>query len=185
MFRLFLMFSSSLFAWGINSPWVHLNSLLKASIGADSCASVGEFQDATASITINVCDTDTAVALANILKPTYQAGRKVTLIIVDPNGNTVAAAADPGGDLKPFAETNLDQALDNNPYYRGWIPSQGFTPLYAMFSKKVIQFWDDNQGDPNGNSSYTAEEVFSQSLPNWHGYHRIVSKLTPGPPSTT
>lgn len=74
---------------------------------------------------------------------------------------------------KPDTKANLFKtAFDGNPAFSRMVSAEGiFTnPIhYCVFNKEVVQFWDDNLGDINGNVSTLYEDLAADIFDDTEG----------------
>ena len=134
----------------ISSPWVEYSRYMEAMFGKDPEVKVVFDEDAVA-IKLFVDNPVKADALSQILPETKNFGGVVLTISVIP------------GDEKQTKEQLFKAAFNGNPVVDDVVTVGGellpnpFT--YVVFKKEVVQFWNDNFGDPHGMKSTLYEEI--------------------------
>lgn len=134
----------------ISPPWVSYYHKLKALFGEDPDIRI-EYSDADKyEIKLFVKGQDKADALTKLLPPVKNfGGVSVTTTVIPANEESDRISL-------------FQAAFEGNPVFKNTIVvcSDGVTPVgYIVFAKKVLQYWDDNLGDPYGNISTLAQEI--------------------------
>ena len=133
----------------ISAPWVTYAHKIKAMFGEDPDIRI-QYDDVENKITLRVDGTDKAAALVQLLP----AEKTIS-------GTTVRIDVVPSNKQQTKADL-IEDALKGNPIFSKILkvnPGSGNTFTYAVFRKKVCQFWDDNLGDPHGNISTLYQEL--------------------------
>ena len=141
----------------LSPPWITYYSELTKFFGNDPEVHT-MFNEENMTISIFVDDTDKADALTSLLKPCVEFGNvNVAINVIPPNNSQ---------------KTTLELmkiALANNPVCKEFkmvTDVFGNEINYAIFSREVVQFFNDNIGDPNGLKtmlcSQIAEDIFKE-----------------------
>lgn len=134
----------------LSSPWISYVHKLEALFGPDPDITVRYNEDREA-VYLNVHGYDKAHALEQLLPAVVTFGNVSMDVIVVPDNNV------------PDIVELYRNALTGNPLFREIISitpegsSNAFN--YVMFKPDVIQYWDDNLGDPHGNISTLAQNL--------------------------
>lgn len=132
----------------LSSPWVTFYRELNALFEADPDVSV-EYKEGDKEIRVFVKGSDKADAIAKILPVKKDFGNVTIHIAVMPTS-------------KKMTKLELyKQAFAGNPAFSFAVSVGGLytNPVnYVVFRNKVVQFWNDNLGDVNGNSSMLFED---------------------------
>lgn len=142
----------------VTPPWVGFFNKLKALFGEDPEITFRYIEDPITA-RIYVSNPFKAEALKHLLPKSKDFGGKTIYIEVIPaNGNKITKAS------------LFKAAFEGNPVFREMIDIEGVfvNPIhYCMFAKDVVQYWDDNFGDPHGNVSTLyqnlAEDIFEDT----------------------
>ena len=136
----------------LSSPWVTLYREIEAMFGEDPDIKVeyvaGDGNDPI--IKLYVEGQDKADAIAKILPETYEFG-----------GVTVSVTVVPANKAES-KESLFRCAFEGNPAFSYAVTASGiFTnPItYVVFKNKVVQFWNDDLGDVNGNETTLYETI--------------------------
>ena len=140
------------------SPWVTYVHKLNALFGQDPDIEI-VFDESEMKVKLLVVGADKAASLDRLLPGSITFGNVGALTIEVVPANKEKSKADLFRD-----------AFEGNPLYSRTMDIQpdgtknAFT--YVMFYKKVVQYWNDNLGDPHGNVSMMAQdlatEIFSE-----------------------
>lgn len=136
----------------LSTPWVTLYRQINAMFGDDPDVKVeyiaGDGNDPT--IKLFVEGQDKADAIAKLLPLTYDFGNvTVSVIVVPANKNETM-------------ETLFRTAFAGNPAFSYAATAEGvFTnPItYVVFRNRVVQFWNDDLSDINGNETTLYEDI--------------------------
>ena len=138
-----------------SAPWVSYVHRLQALFGGDPDIKV-EYDGDDQSVALYVHGSAKAEAL-NALLPTKAVFGSVELEIAVVPDNAKTSVAD-----------LMHSAFSGNPLYSRVItvrPEGCSNPIsYVMFMPEVVQYWDDNLGDPNGLESTLAQELAEELL---------------------
>ena len=136
----------------LSSPWVTLYREIEAMFGDDPDIKVeyvaGDGNDPI--IKLYVDGQDKADAISKILPATYEFG-----------GVTVSVTVVPANKAES-KESLFRCAFEGNPAFSYAVTASGvFTnPItYVVFKNKVVQFWNDDLGDVNGNETTLYETI--------------------------
>lgn len=140
-----------------SAPWITYFRKLEALFGKDPEIKI-EYFDVPALLKMYVDNPTKAEAISQLLPDEVNFGGVTAEIRVVPSN-------------KPLAKADLfAQAFTGNPAFSRMVDVGGvFTnPIhYCVFNKEVVQYWDDNLGDINGNESTLyqniAEDVFEDT----------------------
>lgn len=141
---------------GISSPWVSYVHRLKALFGPDPDITIAYNSTDNEIVALYVNGQEKADALSKLL-PEKVAFGNVTLEVRVVPANLTQKKAD-----------LIRAAFEGNPLFSEVIQvhpdgsSNAFT--YAMFKRAVVQYWDDNLGDPHGMVSTLAQDLASELL---------------------
>lgn len=154
-------------AFALSPPWVILQAQLKATIGADRCADVGDLREGPSeSYEIDItakCDIDKAHALATFLTRTHDfGGVTVEVTVRDRNGDIVEADILPENP-EDVAEI-VERALSTNPFFAEIDEGNGVFAFFATFKKLVVQYPADNIGDTFKNNNQVAADAFREVM---------------------
>lgn len=141
----------------LSSPWITYYSELTKFFSNDPEVHP-MFNEENMTISIFVDNTDKADALASLLKPCVEFGNvNVAINVILPNNSQKTT----------FQLMKI--ALANNPVckeFKRVKDAFGNEINYALFSREVAQFFNDNIGDPNGLKtmlcSQIAEDIFKE-----------------------
>ncbi len=140
---------------GISSPWVSYVHRLEALFGPDPDIIIAYIQDDNV-VSMYVNDQEKADALSMLIPKEQVFGNvQLKIRIIPPNLTKKKA------DL-------IRAAFEGNPLFSEVIQvhpdgsSNAFT--YVMFKRAVVQYWDDNLGDPHGRVSTLAQALASELL---------------------
>ena len=137
----------------LSPPWITYVHELNALFGQDPDIRV-EFNDQTNTVALYVEKQEKADALVMLLPATKDFGN-VTLNIKIVPANTTAGYA-----------SVLHKAFEGNPIMKQviTIPTPYGDMTYAMFRKEVVQFYNDQMDDPNGNKSTLYQDIAQDVL---------------------
>ena len=138
----------------ISPPWITYLHQMETLFAGDEDISV-EYEEEENKIVLRVKGTDKANALSELI-PQEKAFGNVTVKTVVIPANTAPNRAD-----------LIEMALKGNSNFVGMTRIKGVVAgdmNFAVFAKKVAQFWNDNMGDLHGNESCLyadlAREIF-------------------------
>lgn len=144
----------------MSSPWVTLLNEYVAMFGDDPDIKVESRNDGM-TIRLLVSNSDKADALTQLLPDHYDFGTvTVGIEVVPDNGFDTARSS------------LFVRAFANNPVLSRIITlSDVFaSPItYVVFRKEVVQFWNDNLGDPHGNVSTLYQDLAGDVLGDQDG----------------
>jgi len=131
-----------------SAPWTEYYSQIKALFEQDPEIEIIYDED-NSEIKLHVDNAVKADALTQLL-PAEKSWGGVKLKI------TVVPSNDPESMVSLF-----QKAFDGNPAfsYTEHVDSAGFTADYIVFAHEVVQYFDDNIGDVNGNKSTLYEKI--------------------------
>ena len=148
---------------GLSSPWVTFSRKIEALFGQDPEIKV-EFDNEAPSVKLYVEDEEKAEALAKLLPTEKIFGNVILHISIIPANKN--AAVDP----KVIA---FKTAFKGNPVLKDVVSVDAMayrSITYAIFKNEVVQFFDDDLTDINGNCSTLyqtiAREIFGASAAN-------------------
>ena len=153
----------------LSPPWYTLWNEIKASIGNDPGVTVADLDTSQTPyiVPISVDNHDKAVAIASIMNLHYQMGNiTVDVQVKDPAGNIVTPII-PG---KPEALVEfIESGLGNNGWFQKVVaqpfyPGSPYTVVFVVFSKAVIQFFNDDLSDLYNNYNNVVAFVFRDVL---------------------
>lgn len=131
-------------------PWVEYANKIKKLFEKDNDIKV-DYNDSTKVITLFVESEEKSDALNDLLPVTKDFGGTEIRIKIVPSNNSVK-------DNRYYIKKlfNGNEAVTNIQDVTGVMTN----PLtYVEFEKKVVQFWNDNLGDLNGNKSMVMEDI--------------------------
>lgn len=146
---------SSKWKMGISSPWVSYVHRLEALFGPDPDITI-EYNHDNDVVSMYVNGQEKADALSKLIPEEKVFGGVRLKIRIVPANLTQKKA-----DL-------IRAAFEGNPLFSETIQvhmegsSNAFT--YVMFKRGVVQYWDDNLGDPHGRVSTLAQNLASEVL---------------------
>ena len=144
----------------LSSPWVNYHNAVKALFGEDKDVKI-KFDENNLDLKLFVSGKKKADAISKLL-PTGKTFGNVTLkiTVIPENLEAIEKPADV-----------FEAAFEGNPVLSDTVTISGVyeNPVtYIVFDKRVVQYWNDNLGDPHGNRSTLyetlAEEVFDSSV---------------------
>ena len=144
----------------LSPPWQSYCSKIKELFGADPDITI-KFDNDTYNLCLYVDNTDKAEALAKILPEKKEFG-----------GVTVTIKVIPANKEYPTVASAFKEAFKGNPLVKDVIDIEGAfnNPMtYFMFEKKVVQYYDDNLGDPYGNTCTLLQNVADEVFENKEG----------------
>lgn len=136
------------------SPWQTYYNEIRALFGEDPQVTTS-FDEAERVIELRVQDEGKADALAMILPFERDFG-----------GVTVRTRIIPAN-AEPIGPEVVEAAFFGNPVFKELVvvDGPGVPSLsYAMFRKSVVQFWNDNLGDPHGNLTTLYQDIAEDVL---------------------
>lgn len=135
----------------ISSPWVtYYNELRELFKGDDGVRIV--YDEENSNINIYVAEQAKATALEHFL-PTVKEFGNVSLVInvIPPNETKL---------FKTTATPTIRDVFNGNPHVDDIVEIEGmFSATYVVFHKEVVQYFDDNLGDINGNISTLYQNI--------------------------
>ena len=138
----------------ISAPWVTYAHQMKALFGEDPDIQI-KFDDVENRISLYVKGTDKANALTQLLPAEKEIGGVTVRIEVIP------------ANLSAGRASLIETALTGNPVFSRMLrvdPGSSNAFSYAIFRKKVAQYWNDNLGDPHGNVSCLYQDLAREIL---------------------
>lgn len=136
----------------LSAPWVTLYRQIDAMFGGDPDVTVvytaGDGEDPTIKLFID--GQDKADAISQLLPESYDFGGVVVSVMVIPADRAVSR------------ESLFRTAFEGNPAFSYALTVDGVfaNPItYVVFKNKVVQFWNDNLGDINGNETTLYEDI--------------------------
>lgn len=139
----------------LSSPWVTYYNEIKALFGEDPDIRV-EYDEDENEVKLFVEDQEKADALSQLLPPAKAFGNVVMKITVIPANR-----------LKESQSVLFEKAFKGNPAFSYMASAESIycNPItYVVFKNKVVQFWNDNLGDINGNMSTLYQNIASDIL---------------------
>ena len=134
----------------LSAPWISYLHKIEAMFKDDPDIKLF-YDDGKKEIKLYVTGKDKADALSKLLPTEKVFGTTALKVTVIPANKDME-----------FADL-FRNAFEGNPYYEDTTVIQPVGSLkpctFVTFKKKVMQFWDDNLGDPHGNVSTLAQEV--------------------------
>jgi len=133
----------------IAPPWIQFANELVAMFGNDPEIQT-DYNNDTVTFTLRVANSIKADALTKILPTEKEFGNVVLKINVVPANELETAA------------TLYRNALNGNPAFAYVFPVEGvFTnPVtYVAFRRRIIQYYNDDLGDPHGNKTTLCQEL--------------------------
>lgn len=151
----------------LSPPWFTVANQIKYTIGLTPGITVGELNTAQQPyrLPITVQDPAQAQALAAILKPQYSLGNIAIQVQINPGAQEVkpAVANDPA-QVVQFIQT----ALKGNPLLVDVLVKQvgpmAPTAVWPIFTKSVVQFFNDDISDYYSNFNGVTAQVFRTVL---------------------
>ena len=135
----------------LSSPWVTLSRQFEAMFGGDPDVKVKYIDgDGEYAIKLFVEGQDKADALTEILPTEYEFGNVTVEVEVIP------------ADKAQKKEDLFRTAFEGNPAFSYAVTMDGIfaNPItYVVFKNKVVQYWNDNLGDINGNETTLYEDI--------------------------
>ena len=152
----------------LSPPWYTLWNEIKASIGNDPDVSVGDLDTSKSPfiVPIKVNNRDKAIAIASIMTLHHQLGNvRVQVEVEDQNGNVVLPVSP--SSVKALTEI-FELALTKNQWFEQ-VVSKPRVPgssevVFPVFSKGVIQFFNDDLSDLYNNFNNVVAFVFRDVL---------------------
>jgi hypothetical protein len=150
----------------MNPPWITLWNQVRGSIGNDPRVTTTRLDQSRQPylIRITVRDNAKAVGLASLVKRRHNFGNITVVVrIEDRQGNHVNRVVP----KSPRELAGLVRsAFTRNGWYRKVLVKEFFGRLrvYAVFAKKVVQFYNDDLSDLYGNYNGVAGAVFADVL---------------------
>lgn len=153
----------------LSSPWFAWQHRLAALFGRDPQVQVGEVDqtdDETHIMTITVEDEDKASALKALLDTELVFG----------NVKMVITILGPQGEPEPMADEELavlDAAFKGNPLFVKTLEIQHGIMLmfYCVMAATIVQFWDDNVNDYQGNITILPADLAEAVLNTEHALY--------------
>lgn len=146
----------------LSSPWVELYREFEVLFGGDPDVNV-VYDENSYSIKLYVNDMEKAEALTQLLPPERTFGNVVSKIEV------ISANND-----EPTMVELFQKAFDGNPAFK-YIASVpecvGFPITYVVFRNEVVQYFNDDLGDINGNRSTLYQEIAKDIFEDHNGIH--------------
>jgi len=164
---LFLVCAGAIDGLALSPPQYGLQRKLVFSYGSSPMVDVGEVYESGDSYVIDVAcaSEEIAAGLSLILTREWEFGGLHTIVrVLDPSGNPVdfdesAVDVDP----EEITKELLGAVLAQNPLFTGTVHEEGYFPgLTFEIMPEVIQFWNDNIGNPYGLDNFVAAAAFSE-----------------------
>ncbi len=149
---------------GLSPPRITLSNKVRDTLGRDPGVIVHDIVASVPgrySIDVRVLDDNKSKALASIMRPVHTIGKEVVNIyFYDSHGNREKPVK-----LKTLMEvkTAIKDALEENPLFERVEDKATFgnrPAIYVIFSKTVVQFWNDDLSDFYSNYNNVAAFVF-------------------------
>ena len=147
---------------GLSAPWVKYYREINALFGDDPDIRVVYDEDNVIT-TLYVEDADKADALTQLLPTEKDFGNVVMQIMVVPANAPLANKM-----------TLISRAFRGNPVYSYGTSVEGIftSPIhYVVFKNKVVQYFNDDLGDVNGNCSTLYQEIAKDVIGESDGIH--------------
>lgn len=151
----------------LSPPWYTLWNMVNSIVGKDPAVTVGQLQTSSMPyvIPISLSDQNKAQALANILIPTVQLGNITVNLQVSVNGKPLT----PVSPKNPEDLANMVQvALKDNTLFVEVLvqPIFPYGPaiVWPVFTKSVVQFYNDDLSDLYHNFNGVTADVCKQVL---------------------
>ena len=158
------------------SPWVNYYRELEALFGEDPDVKIVYDEDNN-TIKMYVGGADKAEAIDGLLPEEKTFGNVVLKIEVIPSNTN---------------DTKIDmfrKAFEGNPAFSYAATVSGISSNdfhYVVFKNRVVQYWNDDLGDINGNKSTLYQEIANDVFENHDGIHFCTDvDNNPGPPMKT
>jgi hypothetical protein len=151
----------------LSPPWFTVANQVKYTVGLTPGVTVGELNTAQQpyQLPITVEDPIQSQALAAILKPQYSLGNIEVQVQINPGAEAVkpAAVADPAQVVQL-----IQTALKGNPLLVDVLVKQAGpwapTAVWPIFTRSVVQFFNDDISDYYSNYNGVAAQVFGTVL---------------------
>lgn len=132
----------------LSAPWMTYVHEIEALFGEDPSIDI-TYDENENNIKLYVLDSVKAEAIQRILPMEKKFGNVTLKVTVIP------------GNLEATPESVLKMAFDGNPVMENVISVQGLGSIftYAVFKKKVVQFFNDQMNDLHGLKSTLYEEI--------------------------
>lgn len=143
----------------LSPPWITFVNEVKALFGEDPEIKI-VYDNETYTLKLFVDDSDKAMALAKLLPEKKEFGNvELKVIIVPANVDDYAI------------DQVFNKAFDGNPVlsYTAAYDSPFGKVSYAVFQKKVVQFFNDQMDDINGNKSMLFQDIAKDIFGSDHG----------------
>ena len=153
----------------LSPPWETFRSQLAATVGKTPGVKVGQLLERPGGYTVAVTVQGVARgdALATVLTGTKQIGNVgVEVEVQRPNGHRISG-------ITPSSSRELAQieesALDGNPMFKTVVvrassPYSSDETVYPVFTRSVVQFYNDDLTDLHGNANQVAAKAFANVL---------------------
>ena len=138
----------------LQSPWIQFYDEIEVFFEEDPEVRVIYDEDEY-EIRLYVDDPQKAEALTNVLPTEKQYGNITLRVTVIPSNDTAV------GDI-PIIKSDILQALSGNPIVEDFKVVTGIFAndiIYVVFRKEVVQYFNDNLGDANGNCSTLYQDI--------------------------
>lgn len=138
----------------LQSPWIQFYDEIEVFFKEDPEVLVIYDEDEY-EIRLYVDDPQKAEALTNVLPSEKQYGNITLKVTVIPSNDTAV------GDI-PIIKSDILQALSGNPIVEDFKVVTGIFAndiVYVVFRKEVVQYFNDNLGDANGNCSTLYQDI--------------------------
>ena len=147
----------------LSAPWVQYFRELEALFGEDPDIKVVYDEDDLV-VRLLVEDGAKAEALTQLLPAEKEFGNVVLHVSVIPANKT----------MTPSKISLIKTAFHGNPAFRYTASAEGLytNPIhYVVFANKVVQYYNDDMGDINGNCSTLYQEIAKDVLGEGEGVH--------------
>lgn len=151
----------------LSPPWYTFMNEVKHTLGSDSLVKVGDLNTSSSPfiLPVTVANEAKAKALAAITKPFATIGNVVVKVEISYNGTLITPEAPTSAaELLAVTETALK---GNTLYVRAQESAMypgGPTIVWPVFTKSVIQFYNDNLADLYSNYNGVTAAVFANVL---------------------
>lgn len=140
----------------LSSPWETIHHMLAAIFADDEEIQVGDIDESNYTMTITVYNDEKFKALSRRLRQQYELGN-ITLTIILLDAVDDAADKSSAKDLETiFAGNKFFSKVESVRDF------MGFEHNYCLFSREILQYYNDNITDPNGFESKLMQDVAGQ-----------------------
>lgn len=168
----------------LSPPWYTLWNEINSSVGATPGVQVAPLDTSKMPYvtTLTVSDDMQAKMLASVLTPLHQLGNiTVQVVVKNAQGQVVSPATPSSGEE---LVKMLTTGLKGNPYFVEAVAQELFphapVVVFAVFTKSVIQFYNDNLSDLYRNFNGVTANVFADVLMPAPGNIRLLCSTAKG-----